>query len=145
MRGIVALCDWRWAGSICVFTGCSAVWLAHLLWEQRVVGSNPITPTFSFSPQLNVRNFRSGRSGMKRISGEDYICKLSKLPSGLFMDETVMDSALYFEDIEIGQIWTSPRRTVTESDVVNFASTTGDFNPLHVDYDFAGKLSLIHI
>lgn len=50
-----------------------------------------------------------------------------------------MDSALYFEDIEIGQIWTSPRRTVTESDVVNFASTTGDFNPLHVDYDYAGK------
>ena len=76
---------------------------------------------------------------MKRICGEGYICKLSKLPPGLFMDETVMDSALYFEDIEIGQIWTSPRRTVTESDVVNFASTTGDFNPLHVDYDFAGK------
>ena len=26
-------------------TGCSAVRLAHLLWEQGVVGSNPATPT----------------------------------------------------------------------------------------------------
>ena len=25
--------------------GCSAVRLAHLLWEQGVVGSNPATPT----------------------------------------------------------------------------------------------------
>ncbi len=24
---------------------CSAVWLAHLLWEQRVVSSNPTIPT----------------------------------------------------------------------------------------------------
>ncbi len=27
------------------FSGCSAVRLAHLLWEQGVVGSNPATPT----------------------------------------------------------------------------------------------------
>ena len=27
-------------------TGCSAVRLAHLLWEQGVEGSNPFTPTF---------------------------------------------------------------------------------------------------
>ena len=26
-------------------TGCSAVRLAHLLWEQGVTGSNPVTPT----------------------------------------------------------------------------------------------------
>jgi acyl dehydratase len=50
-----------------------------------------------------------------------------------------MDSPLFFDDIHVGQIWISPRRTVTESDVVNFASMTGDFNPLHVDYDFASK------
>ena len=28
-----------------ICTGCSAVRLAHLLWEQGVVGSNPATPT----------------------------------------------------------------------------------------------------
>ncbi len=26
-------------------SGSSAVWLAHLLWEQRVGGSNPLFPT----------------------------------------------------------------------------------------------------
>ena len=26
-------------------TGCSAAWLAHLVWDQRVAGSNPVTPT----------------------------------------------------------------------------------------------------
>ena len=50
-----------------------------------------------------------------------------------------MDSPLFYEDIEVGQIWVSPRRTVTEADVISFATTTGDFNPLHVDYDFAAK------
>ena len=36
---------------MCIFalqknkTGCSAVRLAHLLWEQGVMGSNPVTPT----------------------------------------------------------------------------------------------------
>ena len=50
-----------------------------------------------------------------------------------------MDSPLFYEDIEVGQSWVSPRRTVTEADVVNFASATGDFNPLHVDHEFASK------
>ena len=50
-----------------------------------------------------------------------------------------MDSPLFFEDISEGQSWVSPRRTVTEADVVNFATMTGDFNPLHVDFDFASK------
>ena len=50
-----------------------------------------------------------------------------------------MDSPLFYDDIQVGQVWRSPRRTVTESDVIQFASMTGDFNPLHVDYDFAAK------
>lgn len=50
-----------------------------------------------------------------------------------------MDGPLYLEDLKVGQVWISPRRTVTEADVIQFASMTGDFNPLHVDYDFASK------
>lgn len=53
--------------------------------------------------------------------------------------EERMESPLYYEDIAVGQSWLSPRRTVTEADVVNFATMTGDFNPLHVDYDYAAK------
>lgn len=48
-----------------------------------------------------------------------------------------MPSALYFEDLQIGQAWDSPRRTVTQSDVVIFAGMTGDYDRLHVDHDFA--------
>ena len=50
-----------------------------------------------------------------------------------------MDSPLFFDDILVGHIWVSPRRTITEADVIQFATMTGDFNPLHVDYDFASK------
>ena len=44
---------------------------------------------------------------------------------------------LSFEQLAVGQQWTSPSRTVTETDVVNFANFTGDHNPLHVDHEFA--------
>src|SRR5262245_51999961 len=47
------------------------------------------------------------------------------------------DQALYFEDLAVGQTWDSAARTVTETDVVNFACLTGDFDPLHVDHEFA--------
>ena len=44
---------------------------------------------------------------------------------------------LYFDDVEIGQEWESLSRTVTETDVVTFAGLSGDFNPIHVDHEFA--------
>ena len=50
-----------------------------------------------------------------------------------------MESPLHFEEVEEGQRWVSPSRTVTEADVVSFATSTGDFNPLHVDHEFASK------
>jgi acyl dehydratase len=44
---------------------------------------------------------------------------------------------LYAEDIEAGQEWDSLGRTITEADVVNFAGLSGDFNPIHLDHEFA--------
>jgi acyl dehydratase len=44
---------------------------------------------------------------------------------------------LYFDDVEVGQEWLSLGRTVTESDIVNFAGISGDFNPIHTDHEFA--------
>ena len=44
---------------------------------------------------------------------------------------------LYFDDVQIGQEWESLGRTVTESDIVNFAGISGDFNPIHLDHEFA--------
>ena len=44
---------------------------------------------------------------------------------------------LYFDDLELNQEWTSGGRTVTEADIVNFAGFSGDFNPIHIDHEFA--------
>ncbi len=44
---------------------------------------------------------------------------------------------LGFQDLTVGDEWESPRRTVTEADVVAFAGLSGDFNPLHVDHEAA--------
>jgi len=43
---------------------------------------------------------------------------------------------LTFEEFELGDCFTSQARTITESDVVNFAGLSGDFNPLHTDAEF---------
>ena len=44
---------------------------------------------------------------------------------------------LYFDDLEVGNEWVSGGRTVTEADIVNFAGFSGDFNPIHIDHEFA--------
>lgn len=44
---------------------------------------------------------------------------------------------LYFDDVAAGQEWESLGRTVTQADVVNFAGLSGDFNPIHLDHEFA--------
>jgi acyl dehydratase len=44
---------------------------------------------------------------------------------------------LFFEDMAVGQAYTSPRRTISETDIVQFAGLTGDYNPLHTDDIFA--------
>jgi len=44
---------------------------------------------------------------------------------------------LSFGDLTVGDAGVSPRRTVTETDVVNFAGISGDFNPIPVDHQGA--------
>ena len=46
---------------------------------------------------------------------------------------------LHFEDLEVGDSWESQARTITETDIVNFACLTGDFDPLHVDHEAAAQ------
>jgi len=46
---------------------------------------------------------------------------------------------MFFEEFEIGQEITTPARTITETDVVNFAGISGDFNALHTDDVFAAS------
>src|SRR6266849_5867132 len=46
---------------------------------------------------------------------------------------------LYFDDVQTNQEWESLGRTVTQTDIVNFAGLSGDFNPIHLDHEFAKK------
>jgi acyl dehydratase len=41
-----------------------------------------------------------------------------------------------FDEIEIGEEYSSPGRTVTEADIVMFAGLSGDYNVLHTDAEF---------
>ena len=47
------------------------------------------------------------------------------------------ENHLYFDDFQVEDEWISLGRTVTETDVVNFAGLSGDFNPIHMDHQFA--------
>ena len=44
--------------ALLLVTGRGAAWLAHLLWEQRVAGSNPVAPT-KIKPLRQRRGFLS--------------------------------------------------------------------------------------
>ena len=43
---------------------------------------------------------------------------------------------LFFEDFNVGDEFTTPRRSITESDVMLFAGLSGDTNPIHTDRVF---------
>lgn len=42
----------------------------------------------------------------------------------------------YFEDFEIGEELVTPARTITSTDIVNFACISGDFNEVHVNHEY---------
>jgi acyl dehydratase len=44
---------------------------------------------------------------------------------------------LYWEEWQVGAEFVSPARTVTETDIVLYAGLSGDYNPLHIDEEYA--------
>ena len=45
-------------------------------------------------------------------------------------------TGLYWEEWEIGAEFVTSARTITETDIINFAGISGDYNPLHIDEEF---------
>ncbi len=45
----------------------------------------------------------------------------------------------YLDDYDIGEKWTTPGRTITEANIVNYAGLTGDWHPIHTDSEYAEK------
>jgi acyl dehydratase len=52
---------------------------------------------------------------------------------------SAVDWSAPFEQLEPGQTFTTRGRTVTETDVVNFAALTGDWHPQHADAVWAAE------
>lgn len=48
-------------------------------------------------------------------------------------------NTLYYEDLEVGQTFRSPARTVTEADLTIFSMVSGDWNRIHSDAEYARK------
>ena len=53
------------------------------------------------------------------------------------MADAFRPRGLYFEELEVGKELASQARTITETDLVNFAGLTGDTNPMHTDAEYA--------
>jgi len=52
------------------------------------------------------------------------------------MTTTPTPRGRYFEDFEIGQEFLTPARTITSTDIVNFACLSGDFNEVHTNFEY---------
>ncbi len=53
------------------------------------------------------------------------------------MGDMLVQKGMCFEDFAIGDTGTSVGRTVTETDIVNFAALSGDWNQIHTDVEYA--------
>jgi acyl dehydratase len=43
----------------------------------------------------------------------------------------------FYEESEIGEVFVTQGRTITEADIANFGGVIGDYNPLHFDAEYA--------
>lgn len=67
------------------------------------------------------------------------------------MEAPAKDTDRYFENIEVGETFTvEQKRTITETDIVNFAGVSGDFHPAvmsdpYADEKFGGRIAHGHL
>ena len=45
----------------------------------------------------------------------------------------------YYEDLQLGEEYESPARTITEADIVNFSAISGDWSPVHTDAEYCKR------
>jgi oxepin-CoA hydrolase/3-oxo-5,6-dehydrosuberyl-CoA semialdehyde dehydrogenase len=89
---------------------------------------------------------RSVLKYMQRVALQGHPTMLTKV-SGQFLKgaeyklDKIHPFRKYFEELEIGETLISPRRTVTEADIVNFAGVSGDYFYAHMD-DVAARESM---
>jgi len=50
---------------------------------------------------------------------------------------TYVPRGKYFEDFSVGEVMATGRRTITATDIVNFACLSGDFNDIHANHEYA--------
>jgi len=53
--------------------------------------------------------------------------------------KTAIIPGKYFEEFAEGEEFITPSRTITETDIVNFAALSGDYHPLHTDEVYASN------
>ena len=51
---------------------------------------------------------------------------------------------LHFEEFEIGRVLITAARTITESDIVQFAALTGDWNQIHTNEEYCKNTPFKH-
>ncbi len=89
---------------------------------------------------------RSVMKYMQRVALQGHPSMLTKvggqyLKGGEYKLDKIHPFRKYFEELEIGETLISPRRTVTEADIVNFAGVSGDYFYAHMD-DIAARESM---
>ena len=52
---------------------------------------------------------------------------------------TYVPRGKYFEDFSVGEVMATGRRTITATDIVNFACLSGDFNDVHANHEYARR------
>src|SRR5690606_33328640 len=63
-------------------------------------------------------------------------CQITRRKNRVTGKETILSQGFYWQDIAVGQRFKTFRRTITETDLINFISTTGMLETIFIDTTF---------